>query len=287
MPSYRLDPLSRLAVRFGSDKFGGHLYTPIYHKLFSARREQPLKLLEIGVGGYSDKRAGGGSLRMWAEYFPFARIVGLDLSEKQLDLSPRVTIVQGSQTDLGLLDRINERHGPFDIVIDDGSHVVSHMMASFRHLYPLQHSGSIYVVEDTQTSFSSHTGGNPAGSETIFTLAHVILGIADGTHNVSVFRNLIAFERGDNRYPSNNGLKIDDPAVRDVYESMALEGRNNPASRSSLSRIDMEIWAGRKSQAAELALQAADSYPTDPTLLAELDGLGWTAGRAARVGGKA
>ena len=289
MPPARLDPLSRLAVRCGSDKFGGHLYTPIYHKLFSERREQPLRLLEIGVGGYTDPRAGGSSLRMWAEYFPYARIVGLDLSAKQLDISPRVTIVQGSQTDHDLLSSINERHGPFDIVIDDGSHVVSHMIDSLRYIYPMQPAGSTYVVEDTQTSFGAPTGGNPAGDETIFTLAHdvalgmhrkegyrsgrgtaEILGIADMTRNVSIFRNMIVFERGDNRYPSNMALDLADPQVREVYASIEQEGANSPSSRSTLSRIDMEIWAGRRARAAELALQAAATYPSDPALLAEL-----------------
>jgi hypothetical protein len=115
MVSESLDPLTRLAIRFGSDKFGAHLYTPIYHRMFNHLREQKLRILEVGIGGYDKPKAGGASLRMWAEYFPCSKIVGLDIAAKDIALPPRVTTVAGSQTDTGLLQRLLDDHGPFNI----------------------------------------------------------------------------------------------------------------------------------------------------------------------------
>lgn len=97
------DELTRLAIVHGADKFGYHDYTPNYFKLFQGRKEAPLKLLEIGVGGYGDDDLGGYSLRMWRDFFPNAEIVGIDIHAKNLDVGPRVTICQGSQVDEAFL----------------------------------------------------------------------------------------------------------------------------------------------------------------------------------------
>ena len=279
-----LDPLSRLSIHGGSDKYGAHLYTPIYHKLFQHLRNRPIRLLEIGIGGYDSPKAGGASLRMWAEYFPHGAIVGLDIYPKQLAISPRVTTIEGSQTDQGLLDRITAEHGPFDIIIDDGSHVVDHTIISFRHLFPKMAEGGIYAVEDVQTAFLP----NSAGTGTIFEVAHRLAlamhqlegwapddpcGFAAqgaATHSVAVYRNLVVFERGRNTYPSNLRFSLDDAEVRQVYAAVGEEAAGSSAPRSRLVQIDMNIWGGRPDEAARLALAAADAAPGDADLLHEL-----------------
>ncbi|GAB0114742.1 O-methyltransferase [Acidisoma sp. C75] len=284
----RLDPLSRAAIRHGSDKFGAHLYTSFYDRLFRHLRDKAINILEIGVGGYDTALAGGSSLWMWAEYFPYARIVGLDYAAKTINVSPRVTIIQGSQVDIPLLDRIVAEHGPFDIIIDDGSHNVQHVDQSFRALYPRLSARGIYVVEDTQTAFIEGAGGRPNGADTIFDLAHKIAlamhsregfaGTGDPdldyfgnmTEQVTVIRNAVAFHRGDNSYPSNLRFSLDHPASARIYQTIEDEAARNPAPRSSLSRIDMNIWAGRADAAERLALAAAKDFPDDIHLLSEL-----------------
>jgi len=283
-----LDPLSRAAVRCGSDKFGAHQYTAFYNEIFSGIREKPINILEIGVGGYEQAMGGGSSLRMWAEYFPYAKIIGLDYFAKELSISPRVKILQGSQDDTILLNRILEDYGPFDIVIDDGSHLVSHVETTFRHLYPLLPNDAIYIVEDTQTAFLPSLGGSPTGAESIFEIAnrialsmHVLEGynppISDEivdfgsiTASVTVSRNVIVFKRGVNTYPSNLGFSFEAPEVQKIYELIAAESKINPSPRSSLSRIDMNIWAKRFDDAEALAIEAANAAPNDLELLAEL-----------------
>ncbi|HVC61231.1 MAG TPA: hypothetical protein VND19_12820 [Acetobacteraceae bacterium] len=285
-----LDPLSRLAIRHGSDKFGGHLYTPIYHRLLQHLRDRPVRLLELGVGGYAVPEAGGSSLRMWAEYFPAGRIVGLDFHPKRLHISPRVTIVQGSQADENLLRGLVAAHGPFDIVIDDGSHHVAHVLTSFRGLYASMPAGGIYVVEDTQTAFAAKTGGEASGRGSIYDLAnHLVRAMqeqegfraADGdplgagaygaiTDSVAFHRNMIVFTRGENTYPSNHRLDFRHAEVQAVYRCIAEEAARNPGPRDSLSRIDMCVLAGRPEEAARLALASAAAWPEDVALLAEL-----------------
>jgi len=285
-----LDPLSRLAIRHGSDKFGGHLYTPIYHRLFQHLRDRPVRLLEIGVGGYAVPEAGGSSLRMWAEYFPAGRIVGLDFHPKRLHLSPRVTIVQGSQNDENLLRGIVAAHGPFDIVIDDGSHHVAGVLTSFRCLYRLLPPGGVYIVEDTQTAFTTKFGGESSGRGTIYDLAnHLVRAMhaqegfraADGdpmaadaygaiTEAVAFHRNMIVFTRGVNTYPSNHRLDFRHEEVQAVYRCIAEEAARNPGPRDSLSRIDMCMLGGRSDEAARLALASAEAWPEDVAMLAEL-----------------
>ena len=79
--NYEIDPLTRLAIKHGTDKWGPRFYSPLYHKLFSQLRDRPIRLLEIGVGGEELKTVGGASLAMWADYFSSGQITGIDLSK--------------------------------------------------------------------------------------------------------------------------------------------------------------------------------------------------------------
>src|SRR5580704_7291010 len=94
-----LDPLTRLALKHGTDKWGLHFYTRLYHRLFSGLRDKPIRLLEIGVGGYALETSGGCSLAMWADYFPSGQITGIDIVAKRLALDSRIKLFQGSQDD--------------------------------------------------------------------------------------------------------------------------------------------------------------------------------------------
>lgn len=280
-----IDPLTRLSIRYGSDKFGAHQYTPAYHIILQRFRGRPINLLEIGVGGYASPQSGGGSLAMWAEYFPLARIVGLDVMAKTLAISPRVTIVEGSQIDDAVLDRLAGEFGPFDVVIDDGSHVPAHMLHTLRRLYPHVAAEGVYIVEDTQTCFKDQR--QAAG--TVFEFAH-LLGLqmhrlegyqalesdaemamfAEVTESVTVQRNFISFVKGNNRYPSNFHLDFTDETIAGVYRIIENEAALNPASRNVVCRIDMNIWAGRHEAADRLAEAAMLAEPENLALLYEL-----------------
>lgn len=155
--------LNLLAALCGTDKYGGHDYTPVYQELMSPRRRQPVRLLEIGVGGF-ESGSGGESLLMWAAYFSKGKIYGIDFHDKTALSRGRIEVLQSSQTDDSRLTEIGKRCGPFDFIIDDGSHISSHQVASFRVLWPFVRDRGTYIIEDTQTSYWPAFGGGHLGS---------------------------------------------------------------------------------------------------------------------------
>jgi len=159
--------LTTLAKVYQTDKWGRHSYTPIYEQWFASLRYKPVRLLEIGVGGYKRPLVGGDSLRMWKRYFEKGIITGIDLYDKSALSEHRINIVKGDQCDATFLQEVTSVHGPFDIIIDDGSHIQSHIIASFEALFPLMPAGGIYVIEDTQTSYRPKYEGSTAEMNTI------------------------------------------------------------------------------------------------------------------------
>ena len=134
-------------------KWNARMYARRYEQHFSARRGRPLKLLEIGIGGYDDPSSGGESLRAWKRYFPEAQIFGIDICDKTALEEDRIRTFKGSQDDPEFLARVLAETGPLDIVIDDGSHRNDHVIKSFKLLFPALVDGGIYVVEDTHFSY--------------------------------------------------------------------------------------------------------------------------------------
>ena len=159
--------LTSLAKVYKTDKWGYHFYTPVYEQYFRPLRYKPISLLEIGVGGYAKPMHGGDSLRMWKRYFPEGKITGIDLYEKFVLPEKRIEILQGDQADPKFLQHLHFLKGPFDIIIDDGSHVQSHIIASFEALFPLMKSGGIYAIEDTQTSYWPKFEGSTSSMKSI------------------------------------------------------------------------------------------------------------------------
>jgi Methyltransferase domain len=280
-----LDPLTRLAIRHGTDKWGPHFYTPIYHALFSHLRDKAVRLLEIGIGGYRYRSVGGASLSMWAEYFPRGRIVGIDNMAKKLQLDARITTLSGAQDDADFLTRLCDEHGPFDIVIDDGSHVPRHVVASFRVLFPRLADGGLYVIEDVQTTFWPEYGGSPAGGATmrlVLTLLrdlnHAELAVVQSAQPASewakhvravrAYHNLIVVEKGDNDEPSNFDYRLDNPHAVRARRLIELELARAPTPEGYANLIDLLSYGGDFAAAGQRTAEALTRWPDHPALLA-------------------
>jgi hypothetical protein len=122
-------------VRMGWD------YLRHYEAALADFRERPVNVIEIGV-------AGGASLRMWKWFFPRAQIIGLDINPRcARHAQERVKIFIGSQVDADLLDEICTEHPP-SVLIDDGSHLLEHIVFTFQHVFPRLLPGGIYIIED-------------------------------------------------------------------------------------------------------------------------------------------
>ncbi|MFD5433009.1 hypothetical protein ACFWJ4_12685 [Kitasatospora sp. NPDC127067] len=152
--------LAELSLRHGSDKWGLHYYTEHYARHFAPLRDRPLTVLELGIGGYADPAAGGGSLRMWKRFFRRGLVYGVDVYDKTALREQRIHTVRGDQADPAFLTALAERIGPIDIVIDDGSHYCPDVIAAFGALFPHVVPGGLYVIEDLQTSYWPGYGGS-------------------------------------------------------------------------------------------------------------------------------
>ena len=96
---------------------------------------------------------------MWAEYFKNSKITGADLFEKNLNLPKRVETIKLDQSNPEELNKLGSSKGGFDIIIDDGSHVSSHVILTFETLWNYLNNHGLYIIEDTQTSYWSRLGG--------------------------------------------------------------------------------------------------------------------------------
>lgn len=134
--------LDEIALKYKTDKSSEfHNYTEKYERYFSPFRNEKIKILEIGIqNGYS--------LKTWKEYFSNAEIFGVDIVDCKEMNEDRINTLKGSQSDTIFLKNMNEQYGPFDIIIDDGSHYSSDMTITFESLFPLLKRGGLYVVED-------------------------------------------------------------------------------------------------------------------------------------------
>ena len=73
---------------------------------------------------------------MWKRFFgPYCTIIGIDINERhKKHEEDRIHIRIGDQSDIKFLDSIIEEFGVPDIVIDDGSHIMEHVIKSFQYL---------------------------------------------------------------------------------------------------------------------------------------------------------
>jgi hypothetical protein len=130
----------------------------------------PVRLLEIGVQN-------GGSLEIWSKYLPpESTIIGIDIDPavQNLRFEGNVRAFVADVNDSEKVDRLIGAD-PFDIVIDDGSHTSSDIIAAFKNLFPRVAPGGKYIIEDLHASYwSSHGGGLRLRSSSIEYLKDIV-----------------------------------------------------------------------------------------------------------------
>ena len=127
---HRKNPLEVLAEKYDPSK-RHHNYLQHYWAHLRDVCNDIRRVCEIGVQTPN-------SVRMWEEFFPNAVIHGVDIDQKCQQIEGgRVRIHIGSQNDMVFLNEVvASAGGPFDIVIDDGSHLIDHQINTFNFLFP-------------------------------------------------------------------------------------------------------------------------------------------------------
>jgi cephalosporin hydroxylase len=181
-------------------------YLEVYERYFARYRNSRCRILEIGVQN-------GGSLHLYQKYFPLAeKIVGLDVDPKCGEMEAGNIIIEiGSQADQDFMGDVSDAHGPFDIVIDDGSHIFAHQIASFKTLFPRMSANAVYIVEDTHTSYLPDFAGDVRKPDTFIEYAKFVLDqvnapfftdtgnkvawLADHLYSVMFYDSMVVFEK--------------------------------------------------------------------------------------------
>jgi hypothetical protein len=148
--------LTALANRSLTDKGTvsgtGHGYSLVYDLLFAERRLEQLNFCEIGlcIGG-PEVTTGSidrtvkdlPSIKMWQEYFPNAKLYGVDISDFAAFENERFKFIRADAGDEKQLQKVVDLGVSFDVIIDDASHASFHQQRTFLSLFPTLRSGGL------------------------------------------------------------------------------------------------------------------------------------------------
>lgn len=146
-----------ICMRVGTDKckptqYDDHQYYRVYPRYLEPLRDQPQKLLEIGLG--CDMSYGPGrSVKLWKQYLPRVELWEAEYDTEcasKYNATLDYRILTGNQGKRRVLESwVQSSGGNFNIIIDDGSHQSEHQLATLLYLW--EHAllpGGYYFIED-------------------------------------------------------------------------------------------------------------------------------------------
>jgi SAM-dependent methyltransferase len=192
----------------GCTKWSG--YFDVYERHLGKFIGKKPRILEIGV-------LGGGSIEMWLKYFgEGTHVVGVDINEECLDykFDGNAEVVIGDQGNPVFWDQFLGAEEGFDIVIDDGSHVMNHQITTLNKVFPHMNAGGVFICEDTHTSYWPQPwGGTFRGAGTfvehskrttdILNHQHFqgqaimpeVLSTYSGLYSIAFYNSMVVFEK--------------------------------------------------------------------------------------------
>jgi predicted O-methyltransferase YrrM len=131
-----------------------HPYTLFYEGLFKNKKDENLKIAELGI-------LDGGSLLMWKEYFVNAEIYGFEYNNnlinnfKQNFNNDRVTLSNIDVTNKDSIVRsFSELNILYDIIIEDTTHQFEDQIRVIENTYQYLKPGGILIIEDIFKSYN-------------------------------------------------------------------------------------------------------------------------------------
>jgi hypothetical protein len=145
-PGHTNGILQTLVYSDRTDKNTTHSYLGVYNQLFEPIRNSVKRVAEIGI-------CNGGSIKLWHDYFPNAEIHGIDImpreqvwqelfSHQRIQIHADVDAYNGNWVKDYLSDK------QFDIICDDGSHLLPHMQKCIEYYIPLLTPQGMLIIED-------------------------------------------------------------------------------------------------------------------------------------------
>jgi hypothetical protein len=137
----------------------GHNFGKFYEKNLKNIKNKKINILEIGVWK-------GASTASFFYYFPNANFVALDRNFKFGFFSKRINFFFCDTTLESNLKKFKEflirkNINSFDIIIDDGSHILSDILKNFIFFFKFLKSKGIYIIEDYKhPNYFSHLNDN-------------------------------------------------------------------------------------------------------------------------------
>lgn len=154
-------PLCEIMERHGSDKGavngrGWHTYTPVYDSLFKDRRNETIRVFELGIGSIDPNvqsnmganGKSGASLRGWEEYFPNGMIYGGDTDTNTLFRTERIRTFYVDQMNRDVIRNVFDSLGQLDIIVEDGLHTFQANVFFFENTIENLSTNGIYIIED-------------------------------------------------------------------------------------------------------------------------------------------
>jgi hypothetical protein len=136
-----LEKYGSIDTGYGTDKNTSHSYGPVYDALFMFYKNSATSILEIGFDS-------GTSLQVYSEYFTNATIYGIDIKDNcmpHIKTNPRIQMYFG---DANSSESIRGFQGPFDIIVEDASHMVHDQIQHFKDYSNKVKQGGLYIIED-------------------------------------------------------------------------------------------------------------------------------------------
>ena len=142
--------MKELGIKYDNDKVTEHRYDLIYPIFLEKFKNIGIKMLEIGLGTFSDGT--GYSRDMWKEYLINPTIFVMDIGHEFKDELGEV--IKGDQSNINDLIHVGKVCGELDFIIDDGSHHPEHQIMSFDYLFTNNLKfGGTYIIEDIECSY--------------------------------------------------------------------------------------------------------------------------------------
>lgn len=134
-----------------TDKNTAHSYLSLYQPLLESMKDRTKNMLEVGIGSF------GGDILMWSNFFQNATIYAIDIlpgvevidSVRNKDNITLYHSTNGYNEDFVNREFISKGI-KFDVLLDDGSHVLNDMKEFIRLYTPLIAENGILMIEDVQ-----------------------------------------------------------------------------------------------------------------------------------------